>query len=685
MEDSEALELSIKFATDGREGNRELRKQGRKCLDFVKGTQWDPADVASLEAQGAVALTINHCLPIRDNIAGRQRQNRKDWRVRPVKGATALVANVLTAMLKNVSGNSNLQFIDSAVFTMGITTGRGFRGIDIDKTKDPLKGDLIAEYYSPFNVDPDPLSCEFDLNTTGKYISAYKWMDKDQIHALYPDAVDELGGTVFNKDQKGIGATLKRVKNFLFGKESKSGSEDELEELDEVERFTKMKEYRYWVRKSWFKTYKEIYYWLDYTDKQIKRLTEDDKLGKARESVRNLPDRFKLIKHTIPVLHKVLAIDDVLLEYVEDPFKFADSFSFEWGEDGPQVWEVGALFPIVPYYSYFEDGNIFGKIDNLIGPQLEENKRRTQFLRIINSVASSGWMHKKGTLSKDMIDLLKEKGARPGIMIEYDGEPPTRIQPVNTPAAHLTAALTAKEDMKEISAVNVDVPAHKGESGYAIALSTNEGLIGSEIVIDNFDYSSALFGQVILEAIRCGEFYSEAEISAIIDDEELIDQSVLDEAIRRLGRPPTPPPPPQQGLMDLAKQRFGQKGEILSMAVGELYQKKQEEYEGKAKIYDKVVKALAKHLIIEKIKDIRTGKYGITVSESPNAPTQRMANFSYLLEIEKLRPKEIPFEEFIKASDLPNKDDIITARKQQQTQLAGLLPAGAAGAAGAAK
>lgn len=68
------------------------------------------------------------------------------------------------------------------------------------------------------------------------------------------------------------------------------------------------------------------------------------------------------------------------------------------------------------------------------------------------------------------------------------------------------------------------------------------------------------------------------------------------------------------------------------------------------------------------LKSFKTGRYGIKVSQSPNMPTIRLANFQAILEAVKAGlPIDPRF--LIEASDLPNKEEIVADIKEKQEEV----------------
>jgi hypothetical protein len=681
-QEQEIFDLSCEFAREGREANYDWRQQGRKCRRFVvnKGgdDQWEEADKLALQNKGVLPITINGMLPIRDHIVGRQAQSPRDLTVLPAKGGNGVTAMIISAMLKHTIGQSYGLNLKAEMFKDGITTGRGFLGVDTDYSTDPVNGDIVLKLFSPFHVDIDMLGLQYDLNQSGRFVNTYEWEDRDNLFAHYKNAKEELGEyTIETNTGFPLKRTIQKVASWFMG--TKFGEDIDLEDsqnLDE-EVYSQLIRRRFPVRTSWLKTWEKVVYWADLEQQKVLRLTDAGDVARARQSVKYLPERFKIYESVLPVLHKVKAVGDIKLEYKKDPFKFLGGLGWSFDKKGnPLIFDVPALFPCVGFYAYFEDGETFGKMDNLLGPQMERNKRRTQFLRLLNSMAAAGWSWEEGSLTSEMEEKLENFGTRPDLNIKWKKQTPQKIQPVDTAGAgYLSASMTSERDMEEIASVNRESLAKRGpvQSGVAIDLKQQADNTGNEIVFSNLSYSSVIFGNLLTQIIRCGEYYSYEEIKSLIDEEDLISGPILTEAVRRVGPAPQPPQPPNQAAMQLASTQFGEKGQMLTAAVGIEYEKKVAEFQQADQKYKESIKTEGENVIMEAIGDIKVGRYGLKVVEAPTSPTLRAERFEQVVAIEKMRPREMPFKVLIDASDIPNKEKIIEETKNQQP----VMPTGA--------
>ena len=110
----------LKFRAEAEEGNKPIFKRMTTNERFKIGKQWDVEDTNFNEAHGKFSLTINEVLPIVLDIAGTQEENPLDYKVRPVKGGTQVIASILTSLLKNVMDKSMGREEASRSFESGV-------------------------------------------------------------------------------------------------------------------------------------------------------------------------------------------------------------------------------------------------------------------------------------------------------------------------------------------------------------------------------------------------------------------------------------------------------------------------------------------------------------------------------------------------------------------------------------
>jgi hypothetical protein len=318
------------------------------------------------------------------------------------------------------------------------------------------------------------------------------------------------------------------------------------------------------------------------------------------------------------------------------------------------------LYPLIRFSPHFMDGECMGIVRNLISPQQEENKRRSQALHLINSAANSGWLMDEKALSPDQYTRLEHMGSRPGILIEKKpGAFLERIEPAQLSIGHIQLAQMAGKDIKEISGVNQErlgYESKSGTSGRALALQQRQGAQVTAPIMERWDYTLRLVGDLVVCLVAQADIYTDEEIKSIVGRDERLSAEIEEEAQKQvmssgLPEPGEQPPPPGPELAQLAPDD--------QQAVVSAFQQAQADWQRKAVLWQQAIAKAGDLILMKQIRDARTGRYGVKVSESAASPTTRLAHFQELMEVAKLFPGAIDPAAIIKASDIANKDEIL--------------------------
>ena len=127
---------------------------------------------------------------------------------------------------------------------------------------------------------------------------------------------------------------------------------------------------------------------------------------------------------------------------------------------------------------------------------------------------------------------IEEKIAKSGFSIHYnpDKGKPEFTKPPQLSEGHVTLASIAAESIKIISNVNTGMLAQTTKlSGIALEISRQQGIMGSEVMFDNFDRTQKIYGDTIREIIQRTNLISDQEIMSIIEDGKIKDAAELKE------------------------------------------------------------------------------------------------------------------------------------------------------------
>lgn len=650
-------EIKIKcagFIQDALNNIQETHDRGRTNRGFYRGGQghWTEKEWKAMMNKGVTPLTINHCLPIINTLAGTQRQNKQDFRVRPRRSGSEAVATVYSELLKHTMDVEYGDFKTSNCFTQGIINMTDYLKLDVDWTDTP-GGAMKLDRRPMFNVLVDPTNKEYDVNK-GKFVIDQEWKDKDIIDKTYPDKKDSLGasGSIAEEDPNGLLSYLT----------DNSAYDDEDPEVDTVKR-----KYKYFIQEIRWKEFDVHWVWTDKETKQTMILKKKAEVAKAKSSVKHMPERFRLDHKVVTTVHQSFMCGGVLLEDRVNP----------WGEV-----EGLLMYRFTPYW---DEGYEFGVIDNLISPQREENINRTQATRLMNQTANAGWIVR--SVDKIYKAFLEKFGSTPGMIVEEDkcGGKAVRLEPNQLSRGHFELSRMSSVDLKEISSVNDALQGYetgRSDSGRALQLKQRQGMTASEIIRDNFNWTLTLLGNTMVEIIQKLGVYTDDEIRSIISASKLVTDELLAEAAKDFALSPREPmipvAPDRYKMQQLPPQYQEVVMDAQSQAIQGEREYAQNVYPEVAREWRNVLTRHAEEKLFGQMRADKTGKYSVKVTLSQSSPTARMATLTELSEIGQQYPGSIPVEIFIEATDLPNKDEIKAKIQQNQAMQQQVAMQGAA-------
>lgn len=570
--------------------NMDWIERAKTSYQFYTGIkQWDEAVLEILRKEGRPALTLNRVFPIINMLCGYQRQNRTDVKLYPRRNGSIPVASLGTELLKHTMDCCDGEYEKSDMFADGVIGGKGFAGLEKEYLTDIVNGDLVFKKKSPFSVLPDQGNRNYDINRGNHVFDCY-WWTKKEVELAYKDKAKDLTEAVASPEH-----TFERYNPV---------AEDYATDPDVFGSFEDSRlKTRYFIKTRWMKVW-EMVTFLVHLPTLTPRIIEK----KERKQVDILAAtgalaEYKLVERAAPILYETVTVGDMVLEHTRNPLGGIH------------------LFPIFRFCPYWVDGYVMGVIDNLIDPQKEHNKSRSQVLHHLNASANSMMKVKDGS-DENAMKELERKRSKPGYVADMkkfgggmdaiEQEPPAKLD-----TGHLTTAAQSAEDIKDISGVNDNLAGtdKAKESGRSRLIQQQAGLTVSEIIFDNFARTEKSIATFTWEVIRRSNVYSEAEIMSIVQEHNLKHFVTED------------------GGIDLSP-----------------------------------------------MKNWNLGVYGVKVDKGANLPTIRMANFEQMLDAMKAGV-QIPPHILAELSDWPNKDEIVGFLKQ----MAGIPLQGDKGGQGAGR
>jgi len=487
--------LRYQFIRDN--GHADFVRKADVCNNFFAGQQWNPNDLALLQAQKRPALTINKILSTISNVLGEQIEQRSDISFQPRSGAPVETATTLTKVFRQISDANQLEWLRSDMFCDGIISSRGFLDVRLDFT-DSMTGEVRITRMNPKNVLIDPDAEDYDPDTWND-VMATKWVTWQDIEMLYGSADAEV--------LKNRGDSF-----FAYGYDSIERDRD---------RFGSMYNNGYyagpWDQSAVTRNIRVI-------ERQCKKLTRlkhfvDVKTG----DMRPIPDTWDKQKIAMVAQQYGLGQTTKLVKRIYWTVT-ADNVELH------SAWSPYKYFTLVPYFPYFRHGRTIGLVENLLGPQEYLNKVTSQELHVINTTANSGWIVQTGKLLNMSIEELEQRGAETGLVAEVEGpagEALTKIAPNQTPQGLDRFSYKAEEYIKSISGVSDYQTGNAREdvSAKAVALNQNRGAMNNAKPMDSMHRTDYILARNILAIVQ--EYYSEPRIMNIVSNRITGDQEEL--------------------------------------------------------------------------------------------------------------------------------------------------------------
>ncbi|MEA5001323.1 MAG: hypothetical protein VB017_05515 [Endomicrobiaceae bacterium] len=628
-----------KVITDFKYAFSYWEKWGKEALNDLQTSLGDMVDEDAkekLSKRGIKQLVINKIIPNIRLLGGLEVQNRTDFAVMPEGEEDDIKAEIVSRLLKNIVKRSNADRKLSDGFELKLSTGVSYLKPYIDYTEDLVNGNLKLKLASPFTVFVDPDSCELDLSDAKYVIEITSGLSKEQVKELFPDydtIIDNCENGTVNMLEQGYKTESSKNNTDQYKNKDSDGTNGATKRLYDIV------EYHY--KKSVPKWY--------VVDTVSTTITPFESEAAAEEHLQTiLSSKYKnemLERYGAESTEYLSLFDEKQKKkkYESETIKIIKRFTSEiWttvllGEDtfikDERCWcyPNWKSYPIIPDFAFKtpikipKNGKqhfaVKGIVRDVKDLNFELNKRRTQSLHHINSSANSGWLMQEGSVTDE--NVYREFGSSPGVVLKYKAgkDKPTKIEPTQLSSAHEILAKENAQDIKEVSGINTDLLAmnESQASGRAIALRQKQGLVMVQKIFDNFAFSKQILGRFLTSQLK-----------------EVFD---ITEAKKVLGK---------QFLVD----NFGIQNNL-----------------GQIIIDEQTFTALMEEIF----NPDELQKFDVSLSETPQSDTLKIANYNMLVDLAK-NGMPIPQEVLIDESMLPKatrekiKAAILQAQQAQQPQ-----------------
>ena len=648
----------LEFIQDADNSNKLKKQKDRATLaqDFFRGgnAHWTEEEYNIYKSKGVEPVSINRCRPVVKAMVGMYLQNKQDIKVLPRRGGTNTVAAIWTEVLKHTQDLTYAEKIYAELFMRGNIDTEAYIKVEIDETQN-INGQPVLKVIPLEDGDVDPTCRNYNINAGSGYFIEKEWRHKEWVEVKYSDKKELFSEPL--DDQQDVTAS---IINYLLDEDI---TEDEDEDLEIT------KKYKYRIRRIYWR---EIVSGVVVIDKEagLLKIISDDKKSKQLKKLAKKYPRYEIKNTPVYRLHETVMLGKLFLEDKLDPY-------------GAEVNRI----PVFRYSPFWDLGYANSILDDIIPLNREENIHRTQFVKILNQTANSGW--KVGGGNQKDIDALSNFGAVEGLVVDlskFNGVA-ERLQPNLPPQGYLINSQQFEQDIKRVSGVDdatLGYETNRAESGKAISLKQKQNEVSSESIFSNFYYTLELLGNFLLKIIRKNNIYTDDEIKQVVNESSLMDTEMLAKAravlVAQVGgelpEPMSVPPPNPEVMAMIKPEDKPHVFETIKNGIesAQMYQK---EYPALKTKWDELIKYQAVIMLLQKLREDKIAEYGIKVTVSPSAPSERLARRMEMQSLAEAMPGLIPPDIMVDATDLPNKDEIKTRLQQaQQAQQAQLQRAG---------
>lgn len=662
--DREILEKVKEFRRIGRHSSSNQFDRMRKSEDFtIPGGQWDAAVVSEAKHLHKFTLEIPIVKPQIKQIAGSEIQNPQDFIVDNTTEGSDTIARVFTALLKQVADSEKVRYEKSTMFESALGSGQGVLGVFIDKTTDPKHANLLIQKLNEHHVLFDD-STVYDPNRQGVGSRFAIWdepVTRDEVEVEYPDKKDEL---VAANSISRFGAVMGNIAGIVRMMVGRTGnSERESCSFGSRRRFNEetINELRYWKTHTWWKEFKECVWWFDNRKPELEAvfLCTDEKIKAAKEATKKHPKTFTIEKVNSFVMHHTITNNDIFLEDRIDEL------------NGVQ------MFPIVPFWPHWVNGYKSGIAEDLIGTQEEINWTHSMALNQVKQMSYPPVVIGSDDTGdkKDELRNILSGGTRAvidksdyGDSVEFENQPqfPT-VEVFTQQAMNNVKTITGRLDIPESN--------QKSLSGKAKIVDVQKTQQGSMTLFSNYNHTLSILGNLIIEIIRKNDIFSDEEILATVDGDDLIDAEILEQAknlviaqIQQLGG--TIPQPPQQPNPIRARNAPPE----LQAQMLEAFQAEAAQFQQFVEKVEAAAIPIAQDILIGMIHQMNIGKYNTKITMSPMADTMRTVKALQIFEAQRLLLESgdvgLDGEDLIDALDVPNTEQLKAGRQKKLQNLA---------------
>lgn len=473
--DNKIISEAQQLYKEAKNVEKDFRKNGKESEAFRGNDQWKKEDRQKREGSSRAVLTLNHLDSDLDRLSGYQRQNRTDITYFPTEGGDAIIADMLTAVVKSILTKNEYHFAESQVFEDEINVGRGLFHLLKDYNKN-VEGEIIIEKF-PWSECSFGPHTNLDLSDC-EYLVKSKWFSSAKLKQMWPEKAKDISKDF---DVEGDDTSIHRVRGHQYEADADKGVAVSTTDPDFVN--IARKEYR--LVETWQKEYRRIKVAVHADDDFYLNL--DGLKTKDIEAIKTI-NGMTLVPQEVTKLRVTKVAGGAMLEDALSDLPFDD-------------------FSIIPVYAKKMGENIYGKVEAGKDPQREINVRSSQIADILNRVAGYGWFYSYETFRtpKDEANF-KADSAKSGFTSKVSNmkDRPVREEGAKFPAELASFATMQRNSLREILGLDPEALKYHGQasSGVAMQQKRMEMLAGNEYLFDNLSFAKRKVGKLLLPLIQ---------------------------------------------------------------------------------------------------------------------------------------------------------------------------------------
>lgn len=459
------------------------RVDAKEDFSFTEGYgQWEQKAKEDLNRQHRPALVMNSILPVVNLISGQERASRLGITYKPRGFDDDRASQIANQTYRFAADNSNLVYEVSDAFQDMTICGRGFlyTTIDYHQQDEPL-GEVKVKRIHPLSVFWDENASQYDMQD-GNYMIWAKWVSEDMLKIYYPGQMEEIKAG----DWLGMPAELTGEPTIDYNWRDK--------------RTGKLR-----ILEFWYKIPKNVSFVI--TDTGVQRFNSTKEAKAAIEQVTQMATNQFAAVPNMEIVERVIKQTRVahvtawkILKDSESPFKHNQ-------------------YPFIPLTAFNFDEKVMGVVRSLKDPQREKNKRWSQMLHMINTMAKGGWKIPKRSVSSEQLSKWSTESGKPGFWFEYNplvGEP-KEINGQNIPTSFVALMQIAEDEIRKTSGATQELLglARNGDqSGKAIHTLQQSGATILAPLFDSLVRSQKILGGQVMSLIQ--QYYTPEKIIDII-------------------------------------------------------------------------------------------------------------------------------------------------------------------------